>query len=60
MIKVVYTGLSQPHRDVLYPNEYQKNSAGKIILPVNYYSMGYYERLTDISWSSLPWLNKQA
>ena len=44
------------YRTLLYPNQYQRLNSWQIQLPPNYYSRGYYERMSDKSWDDLEWM----
>lgn len=54
-IKVVYAddtiGI---YRAIIY--NYETSTNDQIQLPKNFYSKGYYERLSDGLWNQLPWL----
>jgi len=43
------------YRVILYPGEYQTDGH-QIKLPPNYYSRGYFERISDGNWNDLKWL----
>ena len=53
-IKVVFTNDNGAYRTILKNGEYQILENGQIKLPENYYSAGYYERITDSNWVDLP------
>ena len=53
-LKVVYTYNNKPYRKILKKGEYEILKDGKIKLPKNHFSAGYYERLTDSDWKDLP------
>ena len=53
-LKVVYTYNNKPYRKILKKGEYEILKDGKIKLPKNHFSAGYYERLTDSDWIDLP------
>ena len=53
-IRVVKITEKGPKSDILLKGEYNINSSYQIILPPNYYSSGYYERMTDSNWDDLP------
>lgn len=53
-IKVVKIINNEPYRTILKKGEYKKNKNGQIILPKDYYSCGYFERISSRDWSKLP------
>ena len=53
-LKVVYTYNNKPYRKILKKGEYVLLKDGKIKLPKNHFSAGYYERLTESNWDDLP------
>ena len=53
-IKVVKIINNEPYRTILKKGEYKKNKNGQIILHKNYYSCGYFERISSRDWSKLP------
>tara|TARA_A100001037_G_C14802155_1_gene479392 strand:- start:106 stop:333 length:228 start_codon:yes stop_codon:yes gene_type:complete len=56
-IRVVKITQNGPRRTLLHKEICSINNFGQIILPKDYYSAGYYERLTDDHWENLPNLN---
>ena len=53
-IKVVKIINSEPYRTILKKGEYEKNKKGQIFLPKDYYSCGFFERISGRDWSKLP------
>ena len=53
-IKVVKIINNEPYRTILKKGEYKKNKNGQIILPKDYYSCGYFQRISSRDWSKLP------
>lgn len=53
-IKVVKIINNEPYRTILKKGEYKKNKNGQIILPKDYYSCGYFERISSRDWYELP------
>ena len=53
-IKVVYAHKGIVFRTILTKNQYKRTESGQIKLPDNYYSAGYYERISDCNWNELP------
>jgi hypothetical protein len=52
-INVVKITSNGPRKTTLNSTQYITNSCGQITLPNNFYSAGYYGRITDANWSDL-------
>lgn len=57
-IEVVYKSGKKMYRGKLSKNKVKIKKDGKIILPKNYYSKGFLQRLSNIDWNKLPKMPK--
>ena len=53
-VKVVYAHKGLVFRTILTKDQYKTLESGQIKLPENYYSSGYYERISGCNWNELP------
>ena len=59
MEEVVANLNGKTYRVILEPHQYKKDPNGwQIILPDNFYSRGWCERVWSIEWDELPWLKE--
>ena len=57
MHKVVFMSDKGTFKAMLNDSQVKKGERGQVILPDNFYSKGYFERMSDGNWDSLPELN---
>lgn len=58
-LNVVYMAKDGPLKMVLSINDIKTNESGQYLLPPNFYSAGYYERMCNMKWEDLLEPNKQ-